>query len=78
MARKNNVHSQPSSNQPGKWQVKSNGARRAYRVVNTQKEAQTIGRRLAKTRAVEHIKHGRDGQIKDSDSYGNDPHPPSG
>jgi len=42
----------------------------------TKTAAEAAGRKVAKQDRVEHVIHGRDGRIQDSDSYGNDPNPP--
>jgi hypothetical protein len=42
----------------------------------TQKAAITKGRELAKQEHIELVIHGRNGKIRDKDSYGNDPFPP--
>lgn len=67
------VHVVPHKNG---WAVKSEGAEKPHRVTETQKEAIEIGRRVAKNRGSENVIHGRDGRIRDKDSYGNDPMPP--
>lgn len=42
----------------------------------TQKEAIERGREIAKNEGSELVIHGRDGKIRDKDSYGKDPFPP--
>jgi hemerythrin superfamily protein len=56
-----------------RWQVKREGASRASRVFDTQREAAEFGRTLAKREKVELVIAGRDGKIRQRDSYGNDP-----
>lgn len=58
------------------WATKKEGAGRAGVVVNTQKEAIERALDQAKREHVEVVIHRRDGTIRDSDSYGNDPNPP--
>lgn len=58
------------------WQVKREGAERASSVHRTQEEARNAAVGTAKRDGVEVVTHGRDGRIRDSDSYGNDPFPP--
>lgn len=58
------------------WATKKEGAGRAGVVVNTQKEAIERARDQAIQERVEVVIHKRDGTIRDSDSYGNDPSPP--
>jgi hypothetical protein len=47
-------------------------------VHDTQKEAIDRGREIARNQGTELFIHGRDGQIRERDSHGNDPHPPKG
>jgi len=58
------------------WQVKSSGASKAHRVVSTQKQAIEIATTVAKNQQTDTKIHGRDGRIREGNSYGNDPHPP--
>ncbi len=60
----------------GKWQVKGAGNSRATKLFDTQKEAINYGREIARNQQSELVIHGRNGQIRDKDSYGNDPCPP--
>lgn len=62
----------------GKWAVRKSGSSRASRVFDTQKDAVESARELAKKQKTELYVHGRDGKIRQRDSYGNDPHPPRG
>ncbi|HNP08402.1 MAG TPA: DUF2188 domain-containing protein [Cyclobacteriaceae bacterium] len=62
----------------GEWVVKRGGSDRATTVVPTQKEAIKIAREIAKNQNAELFIHRRDGQIRERDSFGNDPHPPKG
>lgn len=62
----------------GSWQVKSEGNERASFVTNTQADAIQRGRELAKRDKSELIIHGKDGKIREKNSYGNDPFPPRG
>jgi len=59
-----------------KWAVKGEGNKRATVVVETQKEAIRVAKEIAKNQESEAIIHGRDGRIRDKDSYGKDPCPP--
>lgn len=70
---KRNVHVLPRSNG---WAVKKDGAKRATSVHPTQQEAEQVGRRIAISEGSELRIHGRDGRVRDSDSFGNDPSPP--
>lgn len=58
------------------WAVKAEGSQRASAVQPTQQQAIDVGRQLAQSQHSELRIHGRDGRIRDSDSYGNDPVPP--
>lgn len=58
------------------WATKKEGAQRAGVVVDTQKAAIDRAREQAKRDQVEVVIHRKDGTIRDSDSYGNDPNPP--
>lgn len=60
----------------GDWAVKKGGSSRATKVYKTQKEAIVEGRKIAKKQKAEFYIHGRDGKIREKDSYGNDPLPP--
>ncbi len=61
---------------PDGWATKKEGAQRAGAVTPTQAEAIDAARTQARREHVEVVIHGRDGKIRDSDSYGNDPFPP--
>jgi uncharacterized protein YdaT len=58
------------------WATRKEGADRAGAVTDTQKEAIERAREQARRDKVEVVIHRKDGRIRDSDSYGNDPHPP--
>ena len=58
------------------WAVKKEGNRRASSVHRTQREAIDSGKEAAKGERAELVIHGRDGKIRDKDSFGNDPCPP--
>ena len=62
----------------GGWQVKGAGNTKATVRTDTQKEAIDIGREIARNQESELIVHGRNGQIRERDSHGNDPNPPKG
>lgn len=57
------------------WQVKGAGNTKATKIFNTQKEAIEYGKSIAQNQGVELIVHRPNGQIRDKDSYGNDPCP---
>jgi Uncharacterized protein conserved in bacteria (DUF2188) len=58
------------------WNVEREGASRASRHCDTQSEAIDVGRNIAQRDKTELSIHGRDGKIRQKDSYGNDPCPP--
>lgn len=58
------------------WATRKEGAQRVGVVVDTQKAAIERAREQAKRENVEVVIHRKDGTIRDSDSYGNDPNPP--
>ena len=61
-----------------KWSVRKAGASRASGTFSTQGEAIARGRDVAQKQQTELFIHGRDGRIRERNSYGNDPHPPKG
>lgn len=63
-------------NPSGGWSVKNSGATRASKVFGTQQQAIAYARDAAKKTGTELYIHGRDGTIKNKNSYGNDPMPP--
>jgi len=73
-AKNYSVH--PAKN--GGWEVKRDGAARASFRAATKPEAIARGRVLAERAKGELRLKGRDGQIRESWSYGNDPFPPAG
>ena len=62
----------------GKWSVRKAGAVRASGTFETQREAIQHGRTLAQNQKTELFIHGRDGRIRERNSYGADPYPPKG
>jgi len=73
MSKKRDIHVVPHGNA---WATKKEGASRAGNVANTQTKAIDAARRQAIREKVEVVIHRKDGRIRDSDSYGNDPNPP--
>jgi hypothetical protein len=57
----------------GKWSVRKAGAARATGTFSTQSEAIQEARKIAKNQGSELYIHGRDGRIRERDSYGSDP-----
>lgn len=62
----------------GKWSVRKAGSDRVTKTYETQKEAISEARKIARNQGTELYIHGRDGRIRDRDSYGKDPFPPKG
>lgn len=60
------------------WAVKGAGNKTATAVKHTQAEAAGVAREIAKNQGSEVVIHRPNGQIRDKDSYGNDPFPPKG
>ena len=58
------------------WDIKRSGTETPMARYRTQSEAIEMGRQYAMVEQTELRIHGRDGRIRDSDSYGNDPFPP--
>jgi hypothetical protein len=60
------------------WAVRGEGNKRDTSHHSTQAEAGAAAREIARNQKSELLIHGRDGQIRERDSYGNDPFPPKG
>ncbi|MFH1832678.1 MAG: DUF2188 domain-containing protein [Candidatus Levyibacteriota bacterium] len=58
------------------WAVRGERNKRVTSVYETQAEAIDAAKNIAINQKSEVIIHGRDGRIRDKDSYGNDPFPP--
>lgn len=58
------------------WAVKGEGNSKATKVTETQKEAIEVAENIARNQKSDTKIHGRDGKIREGNSYGNDPHPP--
>lgn len=63
---------------PDGWAVKGEGNSKATKITDTQQEAINHARAIAKNQESELLIHGKDGKIRERDSYGNDPYPPKG
>lgn len=70
---KKNQHVVPVGNN---WGVRGEGNSRITSIHQTQNSAINSARDIAIRNRSEVIIHGRDGKIRDKDSYGNDPFPP--
>jgi hypothetical protein len=76
MAKTPPVHVVPRDD--GRWAVEREGAGRASSVHDTQVAAAEAGRQTARNEHTEFNLHGRNGQIREKDSYSPDSFPPSG
>ncbi|MCY3788823.1 MAG: DUF2188 domain-containing protein [Gemmatimonadetes bacterium] len=72
---KRNQHVVPHD---GEWAVRGAGSQRASSVHHTQREAIDAARAIAQNQGSEMFVHGKDGRIRERNSYGNDPFPPRG
>lgn len=70
-----NQHVVPSGNQ---WAVKGAGNSKSTLVTQTQSQAIAVAKEIAKNQNSELFIHNRQGQIRERNSYGNDPNPPQG
>lgn len=70
-----NQHVVPHS---GGWAVRGAGNSKVSSVHQTQAQAAEAARGTAQRQHSEVLIHGRNGQIRERDSYGNDPYPPKG
>ena len=75
MAKGKNQHVVPKDD---KWASRTAGNERATRLFRTQAEAFDFARERARKLGSEVRIHGRNGRIRRSHSYGNDPYPPKG
>jgi len=62
----------------GKWESKREGADRASKVTDTQGEAWKHSKQRAADTKGEALLKGRDGKIRERNTYGKDPYPPKG
>lgn len=67
---KKNQHVVPHQ---GKWAVKGAGNERNTVITNTQQQAIEKARQIAKNQESELLIHGRNGTVREKNSYGNDP-----
>jgi hypothetical protein len=73
--RSSNIHVVPHN---GGWATRREGSQRVSSTHRTQEDASRTARDTAKREGGETFIHRPNGQIRDRDSYGNDPHPPKG
>ena len=60
----------------GQWAVRGEGNKKVTSVHDTQAHAIETARDIARNQRSEVVIHGRDGRIRDKDSFGSDPCPP--
>ncbi len=60
------------------WAVQGAGNERATSVHSTQSQAIERAREIAQNQQSELLIHGRNGRIRERDSFGGDPFPPKG
>ena len=60
------------------WAVKGAGNTKNTVICDTQKEEINIARQISRNQGSELFIHGRNGQIRERDSHGQDPYPPKG
>jgi hypothetical protein len=61
-----------------KWGVKGVGNSKYTKITNTQSEAINVARKIARNEQSELVILGKNGRIRQKDSYGNDNFPPKG
>ncbi|MEQ8341480.1 MAG: DUF2188 domain-containing protein [Marinovum algicola] len=76
MADKDNFWTSPRKD--GRWEAQREGSQRASRVFDTQREAWDYSRDRARNTGGEALLQGRNGQIRERNTYGRDPYPPKG
>jgi len=62
----------------GKWAVRGEGNSKVTSIYNTQQEAIDSAKEIAINQQSEMLIHGRNGQIRERNTYGKDPFPPEG
>jgi hypothetical protein len=60
------------------WANRREGSQRVTETFDTQAEAAAAAREAALREGTEHFIHRPNGQIRERNSYGNDPYPPEG
>jgi uncharacterized protein YdaT len=64
--------------QHGQWAVRGEGNSKASRIFEKQADAINHARDIARSKGSELVIHGRDGRIREKNTYGRDPLPPKG
>lgn len=75
MSTKSSQHVVPH---PDGWAVRKSGSDRVSQVFDTQQQAIDRAREISINQGAELFIHGRNGQIRERDSHGNDTCPPKG
>lgn len=78
MASKSNGKNQHVVQRPDGWAVLGEGNSRDTAHTTTQSEAIERATEIARNQGSEVLIHGRNGRIRERNSYGNDPFPPKG
>lgn len=73
MSKRKNIHVVPRNDG---WIIRKEGSSKATSVHKTQRDAVAAAREMARNLNTELVIHGRDGRIRNRDSYGSDPLPP--
>lgn len=60
------------------WAVKGAGNEKATKVTSTQAEAIKVAKQIAVNQGSELLIHGKNGRIREKNTYGEDSHPPKG
>ena len=60
------------------WAVRGEGNQKDTSLHKTQSDAFEAARDIAQNQSSEVFIHGRDGKIRERNTYGKDPHPPKG
>ncbi|MCW3780255.1 DUF2188 domain-containing protein [Defluviimonas salinarum] len=76
MPNKDNFWTSPRDD--GRWEAQREGGERASRVFDTQQEAWDYTRERARETGGEAFLQGRNGRIRERNTYGDDPYPPKG
>jgi hypothetical protein len=64
------VHIVPAD---GKWRVEVTGEQQPRSIHERQSDAAAVGRQIAQRNQAELLIHGRDGQVRERNTYGHDP-----
>lgn len=62
----------------GKWETKREGSEKASKITTTQEESWKYTREKARAEGGEAFLKNAQGQIRERNTYGKDPHPPKG